>query len=168
MQACTVDKHFSSRGRLFTGSILDEARFSASAKRTLRLLLAVHTTHQGIDKAWSGLMKSIFTRLDECKSIQLVKFQALSNVDKVAVKDHDDMATYIAGILKIAELGLYVATTVLECGITASLTEADIDTARTLESLGHSLLLSMRQLWGTSTHLLEHGDPLSEKQIELI
>ncbi len=153
-------------GRLLTGSPLDEARFCASAKRTLRLLIAVHTTHHGVAEAWSGLMRSIVTRLRDCKLMQLVKYQALSNVDKVAVKDHDDMATYIAGMVKITELGLHVATTVLECGVTAGLTEADMDMARTMESLGHGLLLSVRQEWAAPTSLLELGDPLSEQQLE--
>mgnify|MGYP001187916449 CR=1 FL=1 len=89
---------FLGRGGLTTASLLEDARFHASAKRTLRLLLAVHTTHPDIEKAWSSLMRSIATRMTECKLAQLAKYQALSNVDKVAIRDNEDMMSYIAGI----------------------------------------------------------------------
>ena len=54
----------------------------------------------------------------------------------------------------MAELGLYLSATVLECGgPVGDLQQRHIDLAREMESLAHSVLLQARCLWGVQSYL---------------
>ena len=146
-----------------SASLLEKAKFDAAAMRTLRLTLALHTTHQGIEAVWRNIMNHVSMKLRECKVVHMAKYQTLTNIDKVAVKESEKMSCYIRAIVLIAELGLYVATTVMECSHAGSHTKVDIDTAYNIESLAHELLLSIREHWDVSSRLLGQSDSLAVK-----
>ena len=57
---------------------LAEARFHLQARRTLRLLIALRTTHTGYDAIWPALLTSIQARLQGCMDGEVVRFGSLS------------------------------------------------------------------------------------------
>jgi hypothetical protein len=138
---------------LASSDTLAETRFHLQAQRTLRLLIALRTTHAGYDQVWPGLLTSIHAQLQAGQSKQAPRFQALSPAERVQALEDERLSAYARGIVKVAELGLYLAATVLECGPVGALQESHIDLAREMESLAHSVLLEARQLWGTGSPL---------------
>jgi Ca2+-binding EF-hand superfamily protein len=144
-----IRRHFPS------SDALTEARFHVQAKRTVRLLLALHTTHTGYDRLWPAMLEAVRDHLMSAKLSEIVKFKALSHADRVSAGDDDRLSTYARGIVAIAELGLSIATTVMECGPTGKLTEVHVAQAREMESLAHSVLIEARDLWAVRSRLLD-------------
>ena len=76
---------------------------------------------------------------------QAPRFQALSPAERVQALEDERLSAYARGV-KVAELGLYLAATVLECG-PGEPAESHRSGPRN-GGLAHSVLLEARQLWG--------------------
>jgi hypothetical protein len=91
-------------------SMAQRARFYVGAKRSLRIITAIFSTHTSFPDYWKSILSKATSMVAEANS-RYASFESLNHADKVVVLNDDKMKTYIDGIAKIIEIGNWVAAT---------------------------------------------------------
>jgi hypothetical protein len=84
-----------------------------SVKRSLRMAIAVGTTHSKFSQYWLLLLNHVSSAVQNTSNI-IDAFNRLKVADREAVLSCEKMKIFIAGSLQIAELGLWVSASCLE------------------------------------------------------
>jgi hypothetical protein len=84
-----------------------------SVKRSLRMAIAVGTTHSKFSQYWLLLLNHVSSAVQNTSNI-IDAFNRLKVSDREAVLSCEKMKVFIAGSLQIAELGLWVSASCLE------------------------------------------------------
>jgi hypothetical protein len=88
-------------------------RFYASAKRCIKIITALYTTHNSLITYWRDML----TLVEECvgtSETALEQFNRLEVIDQNILLATEKMKTFLEGALCIARVGLYVAASCME------------------------------------------------------
>ena len=88
-------------------------QFFMRAKRSMRVITALYTTHKDHVKCWRQLMSSISSSLTLAVPL-LEKFDLLSEADQEVVRSQDKMQNFMRGTAKLAEAGLWLCASCVE------------------------------------------------------
>lgn len=94
-------------------NVADRISKALSVKRSLRMAIAVGTTHSKFSQYWLLLLNHVSSAVQNTSNI-IDAFNRLKVADKEAVLSCEKMKIFIAGSLQIAELGLWVSASCLE------------------------------------------------------
>jgi CMP-N-acetylneuraminic acid synthetase len=93
-----------------------------SVKRSLRMAIAVSTTHTKHSQYWLLLLNHVSSAVQNTSNI-MDAYNRLSGADKESVLACERMKIFIAGSLKIAELGVWVSASCVECVVHEAVAE---------------------------------------------
>ena len=94
-------------------NIAERISKALSVKRSLRMAIAVGTTHSKFAQYWLLLLNHVSSAVQNTSNI-IDAFNRLKVADREAVLSCEKMKIFIAGSLQIAELGLWVSASCLE------------------------------------------------------
>ena len=93
-----------------------------SVKRSLRMAIALSTTHTKHSHYWLLLLNHVSSAVQNTSNI-MDAFNRLSGADKESVLACERMKIFIAGSLQIAELGVWVSASCVECVVHEAVAE---------------------------------------------
>lgn len=112
----------SKRVQVQVQDIEDLVAKALSVKRSLRMAIAVSTTHTKHSQYWLLLLNHVSSAVQNTSNI-MDAYNRLSGADKESVLACERMKIFIAGSLKIAELGVWVSASCVECVVHEAVAE---------------------------------------------
>ena len=91
----------------------ERMQFYASALRSIRIITAIYTSHSDHPKMWNDSLAYISSYISSSSNI-FQSFQSLDSEDRIKVLKHDNMDTYVNGIISMAEVGLWISASCIE------------------------------------------------------
>lgn len=89
-------------------------KFHVKAKRSVRLIMMLLTTHINYPTYWTKILKHIISEFQDIAELKFQEYLNLSESDQRIILNSDSMQQYIRGLLKLAEVGMCVSSSCVD------------------------------------------------------
>ena len=113
-----------------TNEMHNRVRDAVAAKRAIRVIIALCTTHTQHVQYWQLLLSQISSMIQKAAGV-LDRFKALSSSDQTVAANSQQLKIFALSSVRIAEVGLWVAATCLEAA------SMDTTLATTADKIAH-------------------------------